>query len=176
MLGHSDGLNQCVSLFDGGHVVVPFLVWRLFIYAPIFPDFFAKDKRQIFPMYIISKMFSFEASHQLKGLPNNPDGSSHKCTQLHGHSYRVELILRRVDLDEHGFVVDYNDMKPFQEYIDEHLDHRHINDVLPGINPTAENIAKHLYGVAWQLWHDVAITVRVSETQKTWASYDEAGV
>lgn len=120
-------------------------------------------------MYTVSKQFTFSASHQLLHLP---DG--HPCKRLHGHNYMVELILRRHALDERGFVVDYNEMKPFQQYIDETLDHRHLNDVLPAIHPTAENLAKHLYGVAWEMFHDVAITVRVSETPKTVAEYTES--
>jgi len=68
-------------------------------------------------------------------------------------------------------VVDYGNLKPFQDYIDTKLDHRHLNDVLDGPT-TAENIAKHLYDVAWAMWHNVTITVRVSETQKTWASFE----
>ena len=118
-------------------------------------------------MYTISKQFAFSASHQLTGLP---DG--HPCGRLHGHNYVVELELRSPVLDTRGFVLDYGEMKPFQQYIDEKLDHRHLNDILA--QPTAENLAKHLYDVAWSLWHDVAITVRVSETPKTWATFTEA--
>jgi 6-pyruvoyltetrahydropterin/6-carboxytetrahydropterin synthase len=61
-------------------------------------------------------MFSFEASHQLTGLPEG-----HTCMRMHGHSYRVELIVRSPVVDEHGFVMDYGDFKPFQEYIDQNL-------------------------------------------------------
>lgn len=116
-------------------------------------------------MYCISKLFSFSASHQLHGLP---DG--HPCARLHGHNYQVELVLSKSVLDERGFVVDYGDLKPFGQYLDETLDHRHLNDVLE--QPTAENLARHLYEVAWSLWHDVHLCVRVSETPKTWASYE----
>jgi len=119
-------------------------------------------------MYTISKQFAFSASHALLHLP---DG--HVCKRLHGHNYMVELLLRRPALDGSGFVVDYNDMKPFGLYLDEHLDHQHLNDVLPDMPPTAENIAKHLYGIAWEMFHDVAITVRVSETPKTCAEYTQ---
>lgn len=118
-------------------------------------------------MYTVSKQFHFSASHILALPYDSP------CTRLHGHNYTVELVLRSHTLNENGMVVDYNDMKPFQEYIDATLDHRHLNDVLD-VSPTAENIAKHLYGVAWQMWHDVAITVRVSETPRTWAEFTEA--
>lgn len=128
-------------------------------------------------MYRIAKMFHFSAAHQLIGLPDRQDDVSgmmveHPCTRLHGHNYAVELILSRSTLNEHGFVVDYGDLKPFQTYIDTQFDHKNLNDVLTGPT-TAEKIARHLYDVAWNLWHDVEITVRVSETLKTWAEFHE---
>jgi 6-pyruvoyltetrahydropterin/6-carboxytetrahydropterin synthase len=116
-------------------------------------------------MYTISKKFVFSASHQLDHLPEG-----HQCARLHGHNYEVELILRAGDVDERGFVIDYGDLKPLGDYINNSLDHRHLNEVLL-CHTTAENIAKHLYGIAWQHWHGVSITVRVSETPKTWAEY-----
>jgi 6-pyruvoyltetrahydropterin/6-carboxytetrahydropterin synthase len=118
-------------------------------------------------MYTITKEFHFSASHQLLTLP---DG--HPCKRLHGHNYVVELVLEAATLDEHGFVVDYGDLKPFKEMIDRELDHRHLNDVLP--YPTsAENIARYLYDWARKCWPQVA-AVRVSETPKTWAIYRES--
>ena len=118
-------------------------------------------------MYTISKQFEFSASHQLNHLPNE-----HKCQRLHGHNFIAELVLKSPVLDNNGFVVDYGDLKPFKDYIDQTLDHRHLNDIIEV--PTAENIARHLYDVAWKLWHNVSITVRVSETAKTWAEFSQS--
>jgi 6-pyruvoyltetrahydropterin/6-carboxytetrahydropterin synthase len=118
-------------------------------------------------MYTVRKQFSFSASHQLHLPYDSP------CNRLHGHNYLVELCLASHGTNDLGMVVDYNDMKPFGEYIDTHLDHHHLNEVLPGVHTTAENLAKHLYEVAWSYWHDVQITVRVSETPKTWATYEQ---
>lgn len=36
----------------------------------------------------IAKSWRFEASHQLGHLPQ-----SHQCSRLHGHGYRVEVVL-----------------------------------------------------------------------------------
>lgn len=115
-------------------------------------------------MYTISKLYAFEASHRLVGMPEN-----HPCARLHGHSYRVEIMLQSEKLDNTGFVVDYGDLAPFSRYISENLDHRHLNDLLD--QPSAENLAAHLYRVAYQLWPDWLKEIRVSETAKTWASY-----
>jgi 6-pyruvoyltetrahydropterin/6-carboxytetrahydropterin synthase len=120
--------------------------------------------------FTISKQFSFSASHQLRGLE-----PGHQCARLHGHNYEVVLELRSSQLNEVGFVHDYGDMKPFEDYIKKTLDHRHLNAVLPDdMNPTAENLARFLYSIAWDMFHDAAITVYVSETPKTWASYTES--
>jgi 6-pyruvoyltetrahydropterin/6-carboxytetrahydropterin synthase len=115
-------------------------------------------------MYIISKQFHFSASHQ---LPTLPEG--HPCKRLHGHNYVVEVVLQAEALDEHGFVIDYGDLKPFKQMIDDTLDHRHLNDVLP-CTPSSENLARYLYDWAKARWPQVA-EMRVSETPRTWAVY-----
>lgn len=121
-------------------------------------------------MFTISKRFEFCASHQLDHLP-----PGHQCARMHGHNYRVEVVIQSPCLDDRGFCqVDYGELDGFKRYLDENLDHRHLNDVLP-VRTTAENIARHLYDVAKScLPKPSAIflsAVRVSETPKTWASY-----
>lgn len=116
-------------------------------------------------MYRITKQFHFSASHRLDHLNEN-----HKCWNLHGHNYVVEVVVESPMLDDRGFCqVDYGELDPFKRYIDEALDHRHLNDVLP-VRTTAENIARFLYGEARKL-SPFVIAVRVSETDATWASY-----
>jgi len=118
-------------------------------------------------MFIITKQFNFSASHVLASLPE-----THQCARLHGHNYIIELVLQADVLNEHGFVVDYLDLSPFKTYIDNELDHRHLNDVF-SFQTSAENIARHLYLWAKKRWSQVT-AVRVSETPKTWAEYREA--
>lgn len=116
-------------------------------------------------MFRIAKQFHFSASHQLQQLP-----ASHPCANLHGHNYIAEVILESDTLNAVGFVVDYRELSPLKTYIDETLDHRHLNDVFGTTLTTAENIAKHLYDWAKARWPETA-AVRVSETPKTWAEY-----
>jgi 6-pyruvoyltetrahydropterin/6-carboxytetrahydropterin synthase len=118
-------------------------------------------------MYVISKEFHFSASHRLDHLPE-----THPCYRLHGHNYIAELILRADELDNNGFVVDYRELEPFKRIIDDELDHRHLNDILPDIT-SAECLAKWLYGRAKQFWPELVYAVRISETPKTWAEYRE---
>jgi 6-pyruvoyltetrahydropterin/6-carboxytetrahydropterin synthase len=118
-------------------------------------------------MYIIQKEFHFSASHQILGLP-----PEHPCARLHGHNYRVEVVLSSETLDQVGFVRDYRELSLFKDYLDEQFDHRHLNDVLGDECVTAERMAKFFYGWCKQKWPEVS-AVRVSETPKTWAEYRE---
>ena len=116
--------------------------------------------------YTISKDFSFSASHRLDGLADE-----HPCGRLHGHNYTARVELHGETLGATGMLVDYGDLKPFGRYIDEFLDHRHLNGVIPG-NPTAERLADYLVATVHQcvdIPEGVAVSVGVSETPKTWA-------
>jgi len=117
-------------------------------------------------VYTISKQFYFSASHQLMGLP-----PEHQCGRLHGHNYLVEVVLRSAQLSRHSFVVDYGDLYPLKEYLDSRFDHRHLNDVC-SFDTTAENLAKHLFDFCKGRWAET-VAVRVSETPRTWATYEE---
>jgi 6-pyruvoyltetrahydropterin/6-carboxytetrahydropterin synthase len=115
-------------------------------------------------MFRVTKEFHFSASHQLAGLPE-----WHPCSRLHGHNYIVQVVLAAETLNQVGFVVNLKELKPLKDFLDEKLDHRHLNDVLD-MQTSAENIARYLYQWAKAKWPEV-ITVRVSETPKNWAEY-----
>ena len=120
----------------------------------------------------VSKQFTFSASHQLTGLPED-----HPCSRLHGHNYIVEVTYSGVP-DEVGFVIDYRDLEPLKRLFDDVLDHRHLNDVVE-FNPTAENLSRYVLQAAYDLLVGKVhagdprnvnrIEVAVSETPKTWA-------
>ncbi len=133
--------------------------------------------------YEIAKTFAFDAAHQLDHLPE-----THKCSRLHGHTYRVELRFKAQALDANGFVIDYGELGTFKAWLDETCDHRNLNDALaefyapfhsPAVPPrytTAEHLAEWFYLVARSLysheWPRVTLQcVRVSETPNTWAEY-----
>lgn len=118
--------------------------------------------------YSIEKDFAFSASHKLHGLPRD-----HQCARLHGHNYVVRVRLTSPLLDTAGFVLDYAKLAPFKEWVDDTVDHRDLNEVLPELpNPTAEHMARYLSGVARLVCgvpDEVEVAVGVSETPKTWA-------
>lgn len=116
-------------------------------------------------MFTISKQFHFSASHQLFGLADD-----HPCSRLHGHNYIAEVVLQSATLNSVGFVRDYRELSDLKNYIDDELDHRHLNDVLGADNTTAEKLAQHLYDWSHAKWPEV-VAVRISETPKTWAEY-----
>ena len=115
-------------------------------------------------MYRISKEFHFSASHRLDHLP-----ADHQCARLHGHNYVVMVELASATLNSDGFVRDYHELSPLQDYIEGTFDHRHLNDVLD-VPSTAENMARHFHDWCKARWPETA-AVRVSETPKTWAEY-----
>lgn len=116
-------------------------------------------------MFQITKRFDFSASHILEHLPEG-----HPCARLHGHNYQAEVVIESPALDDRGFCqVDYNELAPFQRFIDDQLDHRHLNQCMEE-RTTAENLAKMLYSIAKRI-SPFVVAVRVSETPRTWAEY-----
>jgi 6-pyruvoyltetrahydropterin/6-carboxytetrahydropterin synthase len=120
-------------------------------------------------MFTIAKRFSFSASHTLTEVPED-----HKCRRLHGHNYEVEIVCAAPDLDRRSMVADYFDLDPVKRFLDDTVDHRHLNDVLDG-EPTAERLAWWLFEAAKTVLPvEVAgrvVAVRVHETPRTWAEY-----
>lgn len=88
----------------------------------------------------IYREFTFEAAHR---LPNVPEG--HKCSRLHGHSYRVEVHVTGAVGDDTGWVQDFGDIKAAFKPLEDQLDHNYLNEI-PGLeNPTSEILAKWIW-------------------------------
>ncbi len=87
---------------------------------------------------LVSKEFTFDAAHHLHDYEG-------KCKNLHGHTYRVVLGLSGYT-DERGLLIDFGDIKKiWKQKIEIHLDHRYLNETLPPMNTTAENIVVWIY-------------------------------
>lgn len=87
---------------------------------------------------MISKEFSFDAAHHLHDYEG-------KCKNLHGHTYKVIFGISGF-LDERGLMMDFADLKEiWKQEIEIHLDHRYLNETLPPMNTTAENMVVWIY-------------------------------
>lgn len=84
-------------------------------------------------MYFVKKRMEIAGAHRL----NLPYES--KCSQLHGHNWIITVYCKGRKLTEYGMVMDFTHIK---KHIHDKLDHQCINEVIPEINPTAENMAK----------------------------------
>ena len=108
------------------------------------------------------KTFRFEAAHRLIGVP-----ATHKCSRLHGHSYRVDVhVTGEVD-PVSGMVVDFGNIVTAVRPLLEQLDHHLLNDV-PGLeNSTSELIGRFLWDrLRPELPTLTAITVWESDTAR----------
>lgn len=119
-------------------------------------------------MYKLKVIDSFSAAHNLRNYKG-------KCEELHGHNYKVEVVLGGLELDEDGLLIDFKDIKTSLKKILETLDHKYLNEVTIFVdtNPTSENLAKYIYNEMKKLWHEGIDSVTVWETENSAASYFE---
>ena len=133
----------------------------------------------------VGKQFSFDASHQLVGHFG-------KCANLHGHTYKVEVVLTGPIEEEgssKGMIVDFYHVKKYAGSLIDRLDHAVLlegnepiaqGDIVQtkrvkfGFRTTAENMAKFL---AWALGvlmqpHARLDYVRLWETPTGYAECD----
>ena len=81
----------------------------------------------------IGRTYRFELAHH---SPNVPDG--HRCKNLHGHNYRVEIVVSG-KLDDRGFVLDFAEIDAEIAPLIKKVDHCLLNNVEGLENPTAED-------------------------------------
>lgn len=87
---------------------------------------------------LVSKEFTFDAAHHLHAYEG-------KCKNLHGHTYKVVFGISGFTNDI-GITVDFGTLKQiWRDKIEPYLDHRYLNETLPAMNTTAENIVVWLF-------------------------------
>lgn len=112
----------------------------------------------------------FSAAHFLPMV-----GHGHKCGNIHGHSYKVEVTFMGDLNPAMGWVEDFAVMRSEIRRIIRDLDHRHLNQLLE--NPTAENLALFIAealrsgihrdsivpysAVGVELWEEDGVSVKV---------------
>jgi len=82
------------------------------------------------------KEFRFEAAQT---LPNLPEG--HKCRNMHGHSFMVEIAVEGEVDPAVGWVYDHAGISRAMDPLVSMLDHSYLNEIDGLENPTIENMA-----------------------------------
>jgi 6-pyruvoyltetrahydropterin/6-carboxytetrahydropterin synthase len=122
-------------------------------------------------MYEVSVDETFAAAHNLRNYHG-------KCEDLHGHNYKVRVVLAGKELDATGLLYDFVHLKKVIQGVIQSLDHKYLNELAPfdTLNPSAENLARHIYDQSskhlQQTANGVGIaSITVWETETSAATY-----
>ena len=91
-------------------------------------------------MYELKIITEFAAAHNLRNFRG-------KCESLHGHNWKVEVVVSGSGLDASGVVLDFAEIKAATSEIMSEIDQRYLNE-LPFFtehNPSSENIARYIF-------------------------------
>ncbi|CAO0823524.1 6-carboxy-5,6,7,8-tetrahydropterin synthase [Desulfarculales bacterium] len=82
----------------------------------------------------------FAAAHSLRNFNG-------RCESLHGHNWRVVVVVKGSQLDQTDLLMDFGQLKQLMNQALDILDHGHLNEIAPfdRVNPSSELIAKHLW-------------------------------
>lgn len=120
-------------------------------------------------MYELKIEDSFAAAHNLRGYQG-------QCEELHGHNWKVEVVVQADRLDATGLAIDFHELKAAAKQVLDGLDHSYLND-LPAfreVNPSSENIARFIFEeLARQIEREGLWVHRVTawESDRACASY-----
>jgi 6-pyruvoyltetrahydropterin/6-carboxytetrahydropterin synthase len=91
-------------------------------------------------MYELKVVTQFAAAHRLENFYG-------KCEALHGHNWKVEVLVVGEQLDEAGLLLDFGVLKARTNALIEEIDHKYLNELeaFRGQNPSSENLARHLF-------------------------------
>lgn len=91
-------------------------------------------------MYELTITSDFAAAHNLRQY----DG---ECENLHGHNWKVEVVIVSNRLDKIGLAVDFKVLKRILKAILDKLDHKYLNEIPPfdKENPSSENLARYIF-------------------------------
>ena len=122
-------------------------------------------------MYELKIVSHFAAAHQLREYKG-------ACENLHGHNWKIDVYVRGETLGKAGLLMDFKVVKDATKAILEDLDHRFLNetDALSTLNPSSENIARHIFETLSQRLNtgDLKVSkVSAWESENACASYTE---
>ena len=122
-------------------------------------------------MYEVYVATQFEAAHRLVG-------DFGPATRPHGHTYRMEVIVRGERLKDDGTLYDVGRLRKAVEELATSLHYRDLNDVpgLAGVNTTAEAVARYCWDrLALRLRGQEldSLTVRIWESPQVYAARED---
>jgi 6-pyruvoyltetrahydropterin/6-carboxytetrahydropterin synthase len=123
-------------------------------------------------MYEVYVAARFEAAHRLVG-------DFGPATRMHGHTYRLEAIVRGRSLAEDGTLYDIGRLKQAVDDLAGSLHYRDLNEVpsLTGINTTAEAVADFCWERLAPSLRDHgldSLVVRIWESPEAYAAREDA--
>lgn len=122
-------------------------------------------------MYDLIVETNFAAAHNLRGYKG-------KCEKLHGHNWKVQIVLTAEKLDHLGMVMDFKEVKEATNNILKKYDHTYLNelDEFTEENPTTENLARILHNeLSQELPPGITVSkVTAWESENCGASYTKA--
>ena len=91
-------------------------------------------------MFEVSVRDHIASAHQLHGY----DGP---CKFMHGHTWKIEVVVCGDSLDGVGLLADFKVLKEKLKGVLTPLDHVVLNDLpaFKDLNPSTENLARHIY-------------------------------
>ena len=122
-------------------------------------------------MYEVYVATQFEAAHRLLG-------DFGPATRLHGHTYRMEVIVRGKHLKDGGVLYDVGRLREVVEELAASLHFRNLNDVpdLAEMNTTAEAVAHYCWDKLAPSLHGQgldSLTVRIWESPQVYAARED---
>jgi 6-pyruvoyltetrahydropterin/6-carboxytetrahydropterin synthase len=113
-------------------------------------------------MFEVAVEQSFASAHALRNYKG-------RCENVHGHNWKVRVVIEGEKLDATGMLVDFLDVKSFMGEILDRIDHQFLNEIPPFdvVNPSAENIAEYFYQQLSGKLADMPVPVRIREV-KIW--------
>lgn len=105
-------------------------------------------------MWELTKSFRFEAAHSLSGT-----SLAQTSEEIHGHSFRAEVVLRGVPDPATGMLVDLTRIEKELEGVRSTLDHKLLNRVEKLGPPTLENLSRFVFDRVKDLGNVVRVSV-----------------
>ena len=123
-------------------------------------------------MYEVYVAARFEAAHRLLG-------DFGPASRMHGHTYRMEAILRGQRLQDDGTLHDIGDLRQDVEDLAASLNYRDLNEVadLADVNTTAEAVADYCWETLAARLRDrglASLVVRIWESPDVYAAREDA--